>query len=194
MANRFSRRPSVAFAVTLQHQLKAYQERFEQLRNVKEDERDALLEKPILAEKPRGGKARAPSPISHLPPDGIASESTALIAPTDAETNGIPEETSIGADGQVYFYGKTSLYHIESQTSPQEEVGTHNESTSPTGLDPRCRDDERNEMGAFLAEISPDLLESLLNTYWAWPHHLHCVLTKKLFLRELSEPKRSSPC
>ncbi len=37
------RRPSVAFAVALQRQLKAYEDRFQQLRTANESERSSLL-------------------------------------------------------------------------------------------------------------------------------------------------------
>ncbi|RFU73437.1 nitrogen assimilation transcription factor nira [Trichoderma arundinaceum] len=128
----------------------------------------------IVVEKPKGGRARAPSPAN---PDSSGHHA-------DIEANDLQEETSIGIDGQVYFYGRTSLYHIDPQKSPRDEA----RDDGSLAYGSNTRPEEQNEMAAFLAEISPVLLHELLATYWCWPHHLHCVLVKKVFL-----PARYSP-
>jgi hypothetical protein len=178
-ANTLYRRPSVAFTVTLQHELKAYRDLFEQLRKATDVERDALLAKPIATEKPRGGKARASSPSDFGAVASSPSDFGAVAPCPDVERNSLQKETSIGVDGQVYFYGTTSLYHIELQETDKEESSNGNNAI------PRhdARFEEQNQMASFLAEISSALLDELLDTYWCWPHHLHCVLVKKVFLR-----------
>ncbi|UKZ61382.1 uncharacterized protein TrAtP1_002647 [Trichoderma atroviride] len=167
----YDKRPSVAFAVALQRQLKAYEDRFQQLRTASESDISSLLSNPVVVEKPKGGRARAPSPAN--------ADASRHLA--ELEANDFQEETSIGIDGQVYFYGRTSLYHIDPQKKPRDEA--QDDSNLAYGSD--IRPEEQNEMAAFLAEISPIMLHELLATYWCWPHHLHCVLVKKVFLRDL---------
>ncbi|KAL7901870.1 fungal-specific transcription factor domain-containing protein [Trichoderma sp. TUCIM 5745] len=121
-----------------------------------------------ILEKPKGGRARAPSPANPDPTGQLA----------ELEASDFQEETSIGIDGQVYFYGRTSLYHIDPQKTPRDEA----RDDSNLGYGSNTRPEEQNEMAAFLAEISPGMLHELLATYWCWPHHLHCVLVKKVFL------------
>lgn len=38
---------------------------------------------------------------------------------------------------------------------------------------------------SILAETPSTILIDLLDTYWTYPHHLHCVICKPLFLRDL---------
>ncbi|KAI1126604.1 fungal-specific transcription factor domain-containing protein [Nemania abortiva] len=169
----YNKRPSLAYAVTLQRQLKAYQERFERLRGAKDAERDTLLAEPITADQPQEFCASDRSPPQ-------VRDSTAQWS--DGEPTSLQEETSIGTDGKVCFYGSTSLYHV----TPSEE----HRGDTPNGKDQqageaRVRLEQQDEMTVFLSEISPSLLDDLLSTYWCWPHHLHCVLVKKIFIRDL---------
>lgn len=138
---RCDRRPSVAFAVSLQRQLKAYEDRFQQLRTANESDISSLLSSPVVVEKPKGGRARAPSPAN---PD--SSGYLAGLEATDFQ-----EETSIGIDGQVYFYGRTSLYHIDPQQTPRDEAWDD----SSLAYGSNTRPEAQNEMAAFLTEISP---------------------------------------
>lgn len=99
------------------------------------------------------------------------------------------ETASVGADGRVCFYGKTSLYHMDTKdhsvddhTIAEYQTGAEEQSPNITSISPsyfRCHD-----TSALLTEISPTLLNDLLDTYWCYPHHLHCVLCKPLFLRQ----------
>ena len=161
------------------------------MRQVKsDDERAALLAEPIATEGPRGGNSRAPSSIgaNALTPE---AETTAKSKPgeqlaADVDSDDLPEAMSLGADGQVYFYGQTSLYRLD-EDDPKKESNTAKDSTSPDdrSLDRQStRNAEQHELKAFLSEIPPSLLDELLETYWCWPHHLHCVLSKKVFLRK----------
>jgi hypothetical protein len=44
----------------------------------------------------------------------------------ELEANDFQEETSIGIDGQVYFYGRTNLYHIDPHKNPRDETRDDN--------------------------------------------------------------------
>ncbi|KAI0110762.1 fungal-specific transcription factor domain-containing protein [Nemania sp. FL0031] len=168
----YNKRPSLTYAVTLQRQLKAYQERFEQLRGAKDAERDALLAEPIVVDQLQELCTSGPSPPQVRDPTTQWS---------DGEPASLQDETSIGTDGKVCFYGSTSLYHV----APSEEHrgDTPNGKGQQAGEDARL--EQQDEMAAFLGEISSSLLDDLLSTYWCWPHHLHCVLVKKIFIRDL---------
>lgn len=114
-----------------------------------------------------------------------------------ASFNGIDdtlETASVGADGSICFYGKTSLYHIDSKDhdasnsiiaghEPRPAEQSLNIASTSETLSFRCYD-----IAALLAEIPPALLGDLLDTYWCYPHHLHCVLCKPLFLRQSHTP------
>ncbi|KAI0466921.1 fungal-specific transcription factor domain-containing protein [Xylaria cf. heliscus] len=169
----YNKRPSLAYAVTLQHQLKAYQELFEQLRASNDAERDSLLAKPITSNKFQGLSTSGSSP----PRIGVS------ITPwSDGESASLEGETSIGTDGQVCFYGSTSLYHIAPSDGHQD---TASYTSDRQGRTTDSRREQQDEMALFLGEIPPSLLDDLLNTYWCWPHHLHCVLVKRIFIRDL---------
>ncbi|RYC59790.1 hypothetical protein CHU98_g6413 [Xylaria longipes] len=151
----------------------AYQERFEQLRAAKDAERDALLAKPITTGQSPGLSTSGSSP-PHVS-DSIAPWS-------DEESTSLQEETSIGTDGQVCFYGSTSLYHIAPSDGHQGKTPCRSDRQAG---ETRAKLEQQNAMTAFLGETPSSLLDDLLNTYWCWPHHLHCVLVKKIFLRDL---------
>ncbi|KAI0414669.1 fungal-specific transcription factor domain-containing protein [Xylaria grammica] len=169
----YNKRPSLAYAVTLQHQLKAYQERFEQLRAAKDAERDALLAKPVTT-----GPLQGCSTSDSSPPHVVDSAAHG----SDEDSSSLQEETSIGTDGQLCFYGSTSLYHIS--PSDGHRGSTLYSNGRETG-EPHARLEQQDAMTAFLGEIPSSLLDNLLDTYWCWPHHLHCVLIKKIFIRDL---------
>ncbi|KAI1737924.1 fungal-specific transcription factor domain-containing protein [Xylaria scruposa] len=166
-------RPSLAYAVTLQHQLKAYQERFEQLRAAKNAERDALLAKPITIDQSQGLSPNGSSP-PHI--------GDLTVPWSDEESTSLQEETSIGTDGQVCFYGSTSLYHIAPSHGHQGKTPYRGDRHAG---ETHARREQQDVMTTFLAETPTSLLNDLLKTYWCWPHHLHCVLVKKIFLRDL---------
>lgn len=130
-----------------------------------------------------GGRSRVvQSP--HVPDGPHFTENTSMDSTDDTI-----ETASVGADGRVCFYGKTSLYHIASKDHctddtnvPEYQTSTEDQSPDITSISPsyfRC-----HNTAALLAEISPALLNDLLDTYWCYPHHLHCVLCKPLFIRQ----------
>ncbi|KAK7755051.1 hypothetical protein SLS62_002866 [Diatrype stigma] len=135
------------------NQLQAYKDRLEALRLAKDEERDALLNEPLGSERPNGGRSLAAlSPPSPESPQGIEYASNSI--------DNTIEEASVGADGRICFYGKTSLYHIDSKDggadgpmlaghdTSTEEQSPGIASTSASSF--RCHD-----TAALLAEVPP---------------------------------------
>ncbi|KAI1642845.1 fungal-specific transcription factor domain-containing protein [Daldinia loculata] len=178
----YDKAPSIAYAVSLQNELQAYKNRIEELRRVKDKDRDALLDEPIRTINPNEGRSRA----FRSPPDiqSPRREDSVTVESTDDAA----DMASVGTDGRVNFYGKTSLYHIDpkhfEESSPtdshEDSTGTYinDMATMPSIL-------EFHDTASLLAEIPHGLLNDLLDTYWCYPHHFHCVLCKPLFLRDL---------
>lgn len=107
------------------------------------------------------------------------------------------DETSVGVDGRVCFYGKTSHYHVDLCEDDRDE----NEITGNTGSGEPQNNIQRKSTPStiyatpdqnlvarraaipeLLSEITPTVLDHLLDAYWCWAHHLHLVLNKGLFL------------
>ncbi|KAI2634815.1 fungal-specific transcription factor domain-containing protein [Hypomontagnella submonticulosa] len=177
----YDKAPSVAYAVSLQNQLQAYKSRIEELRQVKDEDRDALLNEPISTVNPNEGQSRAfrgPPELFSPQIENVATESA----------NDAAELASVGTDGRVCFYGRTSLYHIDPKNFEEDSPTTSHDA----GIDDYCHGManmpsilELHDTASLLAEIPLGLLNDLLDTYWCYPHHLHCVLCKALFLRDL---------
>ncbi|KAI1077022.1 fungal-specific transcription factor domain-containing protein [Whalleya microplaca] len=178
----YDKAPSVAYAVSLQNQLQAYKTRIEDLRRVKDKDRDSLLNEPISTIGPNEGRSRA----FRYPPESSSLQQMENAATED--TDDAAEMASVGADGRVCFYGKTSLYHVDPSgfdadsptTSHEADIGDGTNGTIDISSMSRFHDTV-----SLLAEIPSILLNDLLDTYWCYPHHLHCVLCKVLFLRDL---------
>ncbi|OTB17020.1 hypothetical protein K445DRAFT_365650 [Daldinia sp. EC12] len=179
----YDKAPSVAYAVSLQNELQAYKNRIDELRRVKDEDRDALLNEPIRTINPNEGRSRAfRSPLD------LQSHQQQADSVTVENTDDAAEMASVGTDGRVNFYGKTSLYHIDpkhfEENSPTSSHGDstgnyiHDMAGMPSML-------ELLDIASLLAEIPHGLLNHLLDTYWCYPHHFHCVLCKPLFLRDL---------
>ncbi|OAP62261.1 hypothetical protein AYL99_04464 [Fonsecaea erecta] len=194
----YDRGPSVAYAATLEKRLKAFEERFERLRQSSNvDERDALIHEPFEDVRPE--RARAPSaPMAGLEKQqNEAQEPETQSSPSPAAQNEPPDETSIGVDGRICFYGKTSHYHVDPQDDGTGEdllpegdeqqvlnLGVSTASTVYTTPELNLFVDAP-ALPQLLSEISNELLDHFLDAYWCWSHHLHLVLNKRLFLRDL---------
>ncbi|KIW30332.1 uncharacterized protein PV07_06082 [Cladophialophora immunda] len=194
----YDRGPSVAYAASLEKRLKAFEERFEKLRHSSTvEERDALIQEPFEDVKPE--RARAPSALMAGPErqQHEIQEPEALSSPSPAAQNEPPDETSIGADGRICFYGKTSHYHVDPQDDGKGEdllpeadeqlvlnMGVSTASTIYTTPELNLFVDTP-AVPQLLSEISSELLDHFLDAYWCWSHHLHLVLNKRLFLRDL---------
>ncbi|KIX96081.1 uncharacterized protein Z520_08336 [Fonsecaea multimorphosa CBS 102226] len=194
----YDRGPSVAYAASLEKRLKAFEERFEKLRQSSTvDERNALIQEPFEDVKPE--RTRAPSALMAVPEgqQNEVHEPETLSSPSPAAQNEPPDETSIGADGRICFYGKTSHYHVdleddgtgvellpESDEQQALNMGVSTASTIYTTPELNLFVDSP-AMPQLLSEISSESLNHLLDAYWCWSHHLHLVLNKRLFLRDL---------
>ncbi|GAP88259.2 putative nitrogen assimilation transcription factor nirA [Rosellinia necatrix] len=177
----YNKRPSVAYAITLQRQLKTYQSLFEQLRTASYAERDAILAKPL----PLG--VDEPHVLDGPGPPRDIGNSSSPWSDGETEVASLQKETSIDVDGKVCFYGSTSLYHVAPSDNHQGESEPSDGGDTQAGDTP-VEFERNNKMAAFLGEIPPALLDELLDEYWRWPHHLHRVLVKKIFKRSLQEP------
>ena len=187
----------MSYAIALEKRLKAFEDRFERLRQSNSaEERDDLISKPFEKAKPE--RARRPSvdaaglEESHeevRDVEAAESSSPAQDAP--------PDEASVGVDGRVCFYGKTSHYHVDprddegsggiiSDSEEQgEQLATHQHistaSTIYTTPDVNMLI-ESSGPPQVLSEIPSESLDHLLDAYWCWAHYLHSVLNKRLFL------------
>jgi hypothetical protein len=110
-------------------------------------------------------------------------------------------ETSVDEGGRICFYGSTSLYHLEPAQNVQSNGGNGMETTSP--YDYICHDESPQHLSTSLPATSPlshdtrtseymmldagvpvEVCNELLDIYWCWPHHLHLVLSRKIFMRK----------
>ncbi|KAJ9605150.1 hypothetical protein H2200_010540 [Cladophialophora chaetospira] len=196
----YDRGPSVSYAISLEKRLRAFETRFEKLRqSTSAEERDALILKPFEKTKPERARrlsADTPGPEeSHdEAPDVNTAESSSPVR--DAP----PDEASVGMDGRVEFYGKTSHYHVD----PREEDG--GEDMLPGNMEPVERQPTHQHLSIastiyttpdvsltaepagppqVLSELTSEFLDHLLDAYWCWAQHLHLVLNRRLFLRDL---------
>jgi hypothetical protein len=118
--------------------------------------------------------------------------------PGDQETSDssdIFEEITLDGGGNLCFYGATSLYHWtlgpEDQVSPSNSRITIGVSAGPQPPEARsipsllsCNMLSSPRMVIGDVDINSSLLHTLLDTYWCFPHHLHLVLSRRLFMGE----------
>ncbi|EXJ65190.1 hypothetical protein A1O7_01530 [Cladophialophora yegresii CBS 114405] len=192
------RGPSLAYAISLEKRLQAFEDRFERLcLSTSTEEREALIPKPFERIKPE--RARRASVDTRQPKDRLdegedvdATESPPLIQRES------PDEASVGVDGRICFYGKTSHYHVdlrgdEDDEGMAEQGGRHTTdqyqhiSTASTIYTTPDINALTYSPGPpeVLSEIPNEFLDHLLDAYWCWAHHLHLVLNRRLFLRDL---------
>lgn len=130
-------------------------------------------------------------------PEGPMSDSPPSDAPSDEEM--VANETSVDLDGRICFYGSTSLYHYKPDQSTVSRVqppGQLPDSifASPPDATPTSRlldspNDffkpvEPPDIKSYLnTNVSSEVCNELLETYWCWPHNIHFVLCRKIFMR-----------
>ncbi|KAF2110189.1 fungal-specific transcription factor domain-containing protein [Lophiotrema nucula] len=198
----FDKAPSVAYAVALENKLKQSEDLLERLRDANDAERPSILKDHFnlgsdASDHPASGDQR-------VSPDDSTTQSNS--SPND--TLELTNEASVDEEGRICFYGKTSLYHIETQpftwpnsssTPPSSlTIPSINEPTSLGGsgsfsrelgsnASPMLRSTSTDVWASIMKSgISAELVEELLETYWCWPHHLHRVLCRRIFLRDFS--------
>lgn len=108
-------------------------------------------------------------------------------------------ETSVDEDGRICFYGTTSLFHLKPDQStimsrtaqaPADTIlALPEETTTPSvqwlnspspSLSPSAQPDIKSYLNI---DISSETCNELLETYWCWPHNIHLVLCRKIFMR-----------
>ena len=116
-------------------------------------------------------------------------------------------ETSVDEDGRICFYGTTSLFHLQPDQSvlSGQQAGEVSEASVVMTDDavsgdripqwrnslafdtpsPALSTSVQTDLGTFLnTDVDSELCNELLETYWCWPHHLHLVLCRKIFMRQ----------
>jgi hypothetical protein len=116
----------------------------------------------------------------------------------------ILNETSVDEHGRVCFYGSTSLFHtqvgqdvlgrqdvigesvatVQSLTASDCDSVLHNGALQQNSTAPLSANVEPEGGSSLNEEYGSSLCQELLETYWCWPHHLHLVLCRRLFMRK----------
>ena len=192
------RGPSVSYAVSLENQLQSYKDQFEQLRRATSNQRLAILEDFMSNEAPAVHQQRSLSDVTTELGDEARNRRSDSLARDPSGTIEEPEETSIGMDGEICFYGKTSLYHVEpredgneppfhqDEPTQHDRAATERNQSTVSYSSPAFSVGHEFTVASVRSEISPEMFNDLLTAYWCLPHHLHLVLCKPLFLRWFS--------
>lgn len=117
---------------------------------------------------------------------------------TEEEVTELLNETSVDEEGRICFYGKTSLYHFQPEEAsftfrpdgPEVLIGSvshecgipkDNAYTSTVSSDLN----HQSKLESIInSDVTQGLVNELLDTYWCFPHHLHLVLCRKIFMRQ----------
>ena len=190
-ADEQHRGPSVSYAVSLENQLQIYKNQFEQLRRAASNQRLALLEDFMSNEAPVADQQRSLSDMTTELGDETQNRSPESLAGDPNGTIEEPEETSVGMDGEICFYGKTSLYHVEpredgNEPTQHDRAATERNQPAVSYSSPAFSVGHDFTVASVRSEVSPQTFNDLVTVYWCLPHHLHLVLCKPLFLRWLS--------
>ncbi|KAJ9195878.1 transcriptional regulator family: Fungal Specific TF [Paecilomyces variotii] len=187
--------PSVAYALTLQDRVKSFEAMLSDLKEAGDKDRLRLLEEYF---------GKGPTTTSKPPRASLANvcqqkDSPQSEASVEDEVNELLNEASVDEEGRMCFYGKTSLYHFQPEEimftyhpdaagaligsipyEPGVYKGNFEDSPSPSALS------QHSELGSIInSEISQALVNELLDTYWSLPHHLHLVVCRKIFMRDV---------
>ncbi|KAJ5604433.1 hypothetical protein N7510_009587 [Penicillium lagena] len=115
----FDKAPSVTYALGLQDRLKSQEAILKQLHDAAtNEEKSQLLEKYFsnsnALSKPRRASQANPNGSFHR--DGADAQAAANVEVDDSSEDEVTEllnETTVGEDGRIYFYGRTSHYHLQ---------------------------------------------------------------------------------
>ena len=182
--------PSVAYSIALQSRLDVCESLLNRLRTADDDERSRLLEEHFSEEK-QSEKRKRPSVVGD---NHEGSSSTEIASDND------PTETLIetSVDDEGHPYGLTSMFHSQPDPLAKPEVST-TAITLSNGIDswdsgfsldtpsPSLSTSAHVDISAYLnMDVDSEVCNELLETYWCWPHHLHLVLCRKIFMRDLA--------
>ena len=179
------------FVKSLENELLAYRKRFEDLREATPSERETLLSQPIIPKGSHDDNGRGTSPCdTTLAATDAPSHEEHL---SDTETELVPEEIAVGSGGHLNFYGRTSLYYTDTASQVQRSDDDTQGSTRHASTTLSLSEVTGNQalITSSFGDITPSLRNELLDVYWCWPHHLHCVLSKKVFIRKFILPSFS---
>ncbi|KAL8689138.1 MAG: hypothetical protein Q9218_005123 [Villophora microphyllina] len=186
--------PSVTYAIALQSRLDACETLLNRLRVADDSERTLLLDQHFAEDQQNSKRKR--SSIAGEQNEGSSSIELA----SESETADTLVEASVDDEGHPY--GLTSMFHPQLDQSAKADVpGTVPVMSngmmpwdSSLGLDtpsPSLSISAQTDISSYLhMDIGSQICNELLETYWCWPHHLHLVLCRKIFMRDLtnSEP------
>ncbi|MDI1489551.1 MAG: hypothetical protein OHK93_000748 [Ramalina farinacea] len=211
----FSKVPSVAYSIALQNRLETCESLLNRLRVANDEERSRLLENHFNGNAAyKSGKRRRPGDGIDVTTNKGAHEehspggTDVAAASSDNELVEVFNETSVDDHGRICFYGTTSLFHVQPDVNPRgptlpQDVGDHVLSlqTEPFSYDaisqwdnnlsldtpsPATSVGTRTDIGTYMnVDVDSQLCQELLDTYWCWPHHLHLVLCRKIFMRDI---------
>ena len=158
-----------------------------------------LLEEHFASDPEKSGKRKRAGTV-----EAPAKESSVSDASSENDLVEVLNETSVDDHGRICFYGSTSLFHVQPNTNVQlqsngpENVDSGFESwsyDSASQIDPSITFDgsspalsivTQTDIATYLSvDIDSQVCHELLETYWCWPHHLHLVLCRKIFMRRL---------
>ena len=214
VSNAFFRVPSVAYSITLQNRLETCESLLNRLRIANDEERSRLLEDHFTGNAAdKSGKRKRPgggidgTTNTGLHDDHSPGGTDVAASSSDNELVEVFNETSVDDHGRICFYGTTSLFHVQPDVNPRgptlpQDAGDHALSlqTEPFSYDaisqwdnnlsldtpsPAMSVGTRTDIGTYLnVDVDSQLCQELLDTYWCWPHHLHLVLCRKIFMRK----------
>lgn len=190
--------PSVTYALALQSRVEKCEALLEQMRVADDGDLRNLLDEHFSdtgaksTKRKRGSTAAEPQQESPLTEVSSENELTEVL-----------NETSVDEDGRICFYGTTSLYHLQpdqvsksvgerrdsalgvaNDLAPWERTFQWQDSLSLDTPSPSISTSAQTDIGTYLnVDVDSQLCNELLDIYWCWPHHLHLVLCRKIFMR-----------
>ena len=188
----------------MQNRLDACESLLQRLRLANDGERTRLLEDHF--DNPGGekvGKRKRPNNCTNV----VEQENNSPITEgsSDNELVEVFNETSVDDHGRICFYGTTSLFHLQpdknakpaplaveaqdngltlgSEAFSYDAVSQWENSLTFDTPSPSLSTGAQPDIATFLnVNVDSKLCLELLETYWCWPHHLHLVLCRKLFM------------
>ncbi|MCJ1306057.1 hypothetical protein MMC08_008875 [Hypocenomyce scalaris] len=197
----FNKVPSVAYSLALQSRVNACETLIERLRGANDAERLRMLEEQFTSDT--NGAHQRPVNSQEQRENSPQSEAT-----SENDLTELLNETSVDEDGRICFYGTTSLFHLQPDQSvlSGQQAGEVSEASVVMTDDavsgdripqwrnslafdtpsPALSTSVQTDLGTFLnTDVDSELCNELLETYWCWPHHLHLVLCRKIFMHDL---------